>query len=109
MLKKVMLSVLLFGLVACGDPEWTNYGSMYGLDRQEWIAASGEKQLGTAGYYLRKLQQKGFLKDESATEGEAWFVNAVNLTDCLNKRITYSNKETSYLVSDCVQSLGLAK
>lgn len=109
MLKKVILSVLLFGLVACGDPEWTNYGSLYGLERQDWIEASDEKQLGTAGYYLRKLKQKGFLKDESATEGEAWFVNSVNLTACINERIAYSNKETNYLVSDCARLLGLAK
>ncbi|MFG0774301.1 hypothetical protein [Vibrio sp. GLN_1] len=112
MLKK--LFVVLGGLVAlsgCSDAnsEWLNKGYSVGLDRQGWAEANHETQLGTAGHWLKSLQDKGFLNAPELTEGEALKENAAILMDCINKALPVSNGEINYLVADCVKLNGWSK
>ena len=111
MVKKSLLAVLMVSALAgCSDPdsEWLNNGNLSGLDRQGWAEASPAKQLGTAGFWLRSLQNKGFLNDSALTEGAAFKQNAQMLVDCLNSSIVVSTAETNYLTATCVSTMGWA-
>ncbi|MFL0830014.1 hypothetical protein [Vibrio parahaemolyticus] len=112
MRKLSLLAVAaVVGLVGCTDPEtkWLYSGSSVGLDREGWISASPERQLGTAGNWLKSLQDKGWLNDPAITAENAELKkNAQSLTDCLNTSIEYSQDETNYLVAECVKVLGWA-
>jgi len=111
MVKKSLLALLMVSALAgCSDPDskWLNNGNLNGLDRQGWAEASPAKQLGTAGFWLRSLQNKGFLNDPALTEGEAFKKNAQLLADCLNSSIAVSSVETNYLTATCVSTMGWA-
>lgn len=112
-MRKLCLVALLavVGAVGCSDPEtqWLYSGSSVGLDRDGWSSADQERQLGTAGFWLKSLQEKGFLKSPTLTEDNAELKkNAQALTDCVNTSIKFSSKETNYLVAECVNALGWA-
>lgn len=100
----VILSVL--SLAACSDPEWLRAGSSVGLDRSGWESASQEVRLGTSGYWLKSLQDKGWLNDESITEQSDLKKNAQALTDCINQSVAISKDDMNYIVADCVTLLG---
>ncbi|HHY0482709.1 hypothetical protein [Vibrio parahaemolyticus] len=112
MIKKQFL--IIAGLVAlsgCSDPnsEWLNKGYSVGLDKKGWSEANAETQLGTAGHWLKSLQDKGFLNAAELTEGDALKQNATTLMDCINAALPVSNGEINYLVADCVKLSGWSK
>ncbi|HAS6073676.1 TPA: hypothetical protein I7144_20665 [Vibrio vulnificus] len=106
-----LLFLVAVGLVGCSDPnsEWLNKGYSVGLDLKGWSEANYDTQLGTAGHWLKSLQDKGFLKSQELTEGEQLKENAAALTECINKVLPFSNGEINYLVADCVKVNGWSK
>lgn len=112
MRKLSLLAVAaVVGLVGCSDPnsEWLNKGYSVGLDRKGWTEADQPTQLGTAGHWLKSLQDKGFLNAADLTEGEALKENASVLMGCINTALPVSNGEINYLVADCVKLNGWSK
>lgn len=112
MYKGLLIGFVTLSVVGCSDPEtkWLYDGSSIGLDRQEWVKATPERQLGTAGFWLQSLQDKGFLSSKEITTPNATLKqNAKTLTDCVNKVIAYSNDDTNQLAAECVKLNGWMK
>ena len=102
--KVLAAGVLAIALSACSKmPEWMMLGSINGLDRAKWSAATNEQQLGTAAYWLMSLERKGWLNDPSLVEGEKFKAASMTLQNRINDHLAFSNKETDVLVAECVQ------
>lgn len=111
MIKKALLAVLMVSALAgCSDPngEWLNNGNASGLDRKDWVSASPSEKLGTAGFWLRSLQNKGFLNAQTLTEGDDFKGNAQLLANCVDSSIKVNSDETNYLAAKCVSTMGWA-
>lgn len=111
MVKKSLLTLLMISALAgCSDPnsEWLNNGNINGLDRTDWVDASQAEKLGTAGFWLRSLQNKGFLNAQTLTEGDDFKKNAQLLANCVDSSINVSSAETNYLAATCVSTMGWA-
>lgn len=111
MMKRTLIALAaVVALAGCSDPNsaWLNKGYSVGLDRQGWTEANTETQLGTAGHWLKSLQDKGWLNSPAVTEDDALKQNATALMNCINTALPVSNGEINYLVADCVKVNGWA-
>ncbi|NAX32003.1 hypothetical protein CAG63_18320 [Vibrio sp. V37_P2S8PM304] len=108
MIKKALVVSLLVGMAGCSDPnsEWLNKGYSVGLDRTGWLKSDTETQLGTAGHWLKSLQEKGFLNSKDITQGDELKANAKILMNCINSALPASKGKINYLVADCVKLNG---
>lgn len=98
------------GLAACGNgrPDWMEYAWEMDVDQQRWEESLPEMKVATAGLWLSRLQEKGFLTldkpiEEMKPEAEA-------LAGCIDAALSVSSNLSSDQVSRysamCVQRLG---
>ena len=106
--NKVFYAPLLcLVLASCSpQPEWILSGSISGMDRNEWHSASESKKLGTAGYWLLSLERKNWLNDPSLIEGDSFKQASIELKNCIDNHLTFSEKPTNAIVADCVYKKG---
>lgn len=112
MMKRTLIALAtVVVLSGCSDPNsaWLNKGYSVGLDRQGWINANTETQLGTAGHWLKSLQDKGWLKSPSITNDADLKSNATSLMNCINATLPVSNTKMNNIVADCVKVNGWMK
>ncbi|GGX82320.1 hypothetical protein GCM10007160_07120 [Litchfieldella qijiaojingensis] len=112
-IKGFVVMLLAFSVASCSDgqPDWMKAALDDDVDQTRWEASSLEAKVATAGLWLQRLNDDGYLSlDKPEVEMEP---EASALTACIDSSLEDATAESATGVrlaaADCVHELGYAK